>query len=781
MKRLIFVLLLITGAAFGQSVCGINNNCTWAGNHTYNGNLTVVPTSSNPLAIVAWGDSLTAGWIGVSNPGGWTQPLQTSLGVPVVNQGIGGQTSAQIKARFLADTQYRSFIHIFWEGRNDSDYTALKANIAAQVALVPAGQNYLVLGVLKNSGDIPGSAIDTLSSDLSTLYGSHYLDINAAVVAAYNPALPYDVSDHNNNIPPTSLRAITATGTLVSSIGTSDTSFDLTTTAGTFATNGILTIDNENMLVTNVVGATVTVTRNRGGTLAAHTAGAAVSQNDGLHLNADGAAVVAQAIATKLQSSFSPRTVWNQASLLSQMKGQFAALPFRAFDYLNTAGGANALQNVTSAGQWNAAFGANALRLNTSGDSNTAIGHETLSANTTGSKNTAVGDFALFLNQTGSSNTAVGNWALELTTSSSGTAVGDNALRNNTSGIQNTAVGAFSAWSGQTANNVTAVGYTALQFNTANESTAFGSTALQQNTTGIGNTAVGSGTLALNQTGAANTAVGLQALSKTTVSNNTAVGSSALKLDTTGHDNTAVGNQALAANVDGNVNTAVGTFALTSNTSGSSNTGLGYFALNANSTAANNTAVGYTALQRSNSANNTAVGYNSLNALTSGANNTAIGRDSGWNSGVSLQTNANSTFIGYNANASADALTNCTALGYQAQCTANNQVQLGNTSVTDAKVASRSVVTALYAGTTTTSANTAITAPRIIFGDVTLSSGTATVTGFSPAFTSTSSYNCTVSDTATTPAAASYQRTSASSITIKGGTTATVSYQCVGN
>lgn len=84
-------------------------------------------------------------------------------------------------------------------------------------------------------------------------------------------------------------------------------------------------------------------------------------------------------------------------------------------------------------------------------------------------------------------------------------------------------------------------------------------------------------------------------------------------------------------------------------------------------------------------------------------------------------------------------------------------------------------------GTTTTCANTAVPTGRMIYGSVALASGSATVTGISPAFTSTSSFLCTCTDRATTAAACSVQNASASSITLKGTSTDTINYICVGN
>ena len=84
-------------------------------------------------------------------------------------------------------------------------------------------------------------------------------------------------------------------------------------------------------------------------------------------------------------------------------------------------------------------------------------------------------------------------------------------------------------------------------------------------------------------------------------------------------------------------------------------------------------------------------------------------------------------------------------------------------------------------GTTTACSNTAVGTARTLTGSVALTSGTATVTGISPAFTSTSSFVCTCTDRAATPAACSVQNASTSSITVKGTGTDTVNYMCIGN
>ncbi len=109
----------------------------------------------------------------------------------------------------------------------------------------------------------------------------------------------------------------------------------------------------------------------------------------------------------------------------------------------------------------------------------------------------------------------------------------------------------------------------------------------------------------------------------------------ALYTNTTGGYNAANGYQALFNNTTGSGNTANGTVPLYNNTTGSNNTANGYQALNANTTGNYNTADGYSA----------------LSSVTTGTNNTGLG---------------------YNAQVPT--------------ATANDQVRIGNTSVTYAGV-----------------------------------------------------------------------------------------------
>lgn len=84
-------------------------------------------------------------------------------------------------------------------------------------------------------------------------------------------------------------------------------------------------------------------------------------------------------------------------------------------------------------------------------------------------------------------------------------------------------------------------------------------------------------------------------------------------------------------------------------------------------------------------------------------------------------------------------------------------------------------------GTTTTcSATNNSATSKMVYGSVALSAGTATVTGISPTFTSSSSFVCTATDV-TAANATKVVNASSSSITITGTSTDTVNYVCAGN
>jgi hypothetical protein len=122
-------------------------------------------------------------------------------------------------------------------------------------------------------------------------------------VASYDPSLPTDVSDFQNDMPPSSLEAVVAEGVLADNIGSSDTSFTINVSSGTLRIFHNLIIDKESIHILAVNGSRVTsAIRGYGGIQSSHTAGAAVAESDGTHLNKQGYTIVAKAVADRLVS-----------------------------------------------------------------------------------------------------------------------------------------------------------------------------------------------------------------------------------------------------------------------------------------------------------------------------------------------------------------------------------------------------------------------------------------------------------------------------------------------
>ena len=96
------------------------------------------------------------------------------------------------------------------------------------------------------------------------------------------------------------------------------------------------------------------------------------------------------------------------------------------------------------------------------------------------------------------------------------------------------------------------------------------------------------------------------------------------------------------------------------------------------------------------------------------------------------------------------------------------------------KSGSVSNISTSWCGTTSTCAGTSmIVGTKIVAGSVALSGGTVTV-GSLPAFTSSSTFKCTVSDATATTSAAIVSNASSTAITITGNGTDTINYICVG-
>jgi hypothetical protein len=179
----------------------------------------------------------------------------------------------------------------------------------------------------------------------------------------------------------------------------------------------------------------------------------------------------------------------------------------------DTSFGTGALAHEQPGGNYNSAFGFDALFSNTIGIRNTATGVNALYSNFTGDDNTATGLNALYSNVIGSNNTATGNYSLAFNTGGTqNTAVGWSALYSNTTGNYNTATGLGALHQNTQGGNNTANGINVLYHNTGSNNTAFGANALITNTTGNSNTALGTNAGKNLTTGSGNVCIGANVL-----------------------------------------------------------------------------------------------------------------------------------------------------------------------------------------------------------------------------------------------------------------------------
>ena len=190
--------------------------------------------------------------------------------------------------------------------------------------------------------------------------------------------------------------------------------------------------------------------------------------------------------------------------------------------------------------------------------------------------------------------------------------------------------------------------------------------------------------------------------------NNTSVGSSAGSSITTGYQNTAVGTGALPSCTTGHDNVAIGPSSLQNLVTGTDNIAIGSFSAYSQTGNFDTIAIGRDALRFCTDYANIAIGTNSLRTLVTGFNNCAVGRYSfsnttsgsgntgfGFLSGQAFVSGSNNTFIGYSTG---DATllngSNNTLIGYDAEpstSTANNQITLGNASISTLRCAVTSI------------------------------------------------------------------------------------------
>ncbi|HET9571892.1 MAG TPA: hypothetical protein VFP20_10850 [Bacteroidales bacterium] len=180
-----------------------------------------------------------------------------------------------------------------------------------------------------------------------------------------------------------------------------------------------------------------------------------------------------------------------------------------------------------------------------------------------------------------------------------------------------------------------------------------------------------------------NTFIGIDAGRDNSSGNqNTFIGSLAGRENTIGDQNTFVGMNAGIRNITGYHSTYIGAWAGQQNTTGSGNAFLGTDAGNQNVSGSNNCFLGDVS-----GFNNITGNDNSFFGTTSGSNsvgcgNSFFGRAAGFNNTTGNYNTYIGYFSGYNPSQKVDAV-NSTAIGNGAYTTADNQIVLGNSKVSE--------------------------------------------------------------------------------------------------
>ena len=156
-------------------------------------------TAGRGGSISCFGDSLTAG--------GYPAILSTYLRAPVLNRGVGGETSTQIADRFTPEAE----TCVLWMGNNNFyEPAVVVADIGRCVgACMPAGVDYRVVGLVigdfdgRQRGQAGNDQIMACNAELSAIYRDKFIDLRQVLIAA---AVRSDNEDLAANVLPRSLR-----------------------------------------------------------------------------------------------------------------------------------------------------------------------------------------------------------------------------------------------------------------------------------------------------------------------------------------------------------------------------------------------------------------------------------------------------------------------------------------------------------------------------------------------------------------------------------------------
>lgn len=558
--------------------------------------------------IAAWGNSLTEGYPA------YPFPAQLSIlsGRYVYNGGVSGETSTQIKNRMIADTAKFSWPTIIWAGRNNySDSTSVVNDIAQMIDSL-GHDNYLVLGII--NGEFAAeykdgasySKIININSYLSATYGERFVPIREYLVSLYDAGIAQDVTDHDHDIVPSSLRA---SG---DNVHLNKSGYD--TVAKYIYDNymSYLTASSDKLIEADKAVALVNGDN-------------AGSFRDYFSVNSDSRGAFA-VDATSQKTTFYKDTAF--ASLGSNLvaNGDFSGglTSWTATGWTDGTGKA-----THTAGNTNALSQSVSLVISRMYEVSVAI-----TGRTAGSILVALGGVEI----SSKSATVTSN---SITTSTSASIFWGSSAGSYTFSITPTSDfdGSVSAISIKQVpaypNTLDFFGAGVNgNFKTAGDNVGFGRDNLYY----------------LQSSASQNTAFGSEAMRRVTIGvSNTSIGYWSNYALTNGTFNTALGTNSLRDNSDGSSNTAVGSSALERVSRGIQNTALGRNALiYAATTSSGNTAIGYVAGQGAVNMvvnNNTIVGSNAgLNIANGGNNNVIIG----WSAGQNVNAGDKNIVLGHN-------------------------------------------------------------------------------------------------------------------------------------
>ena len=306
------------------------------------------------------------------------------------------------------------------------DYAITGLFTGAGAAVVPLGNDYILISDTSNAGNV----VKALISDLPSGSGG---------VTSITPV------------------ATTGTGTAITTIG------DITFTGA----GGITTSVNASNVVTITGGAGSSLWTANGSDIyfTSGNVGIGFTAAPSASLEVSGRISQIGVNASTLigfNAGLSQNNVTNNYSTAIG----YEALTSNSSGLYNTALGFQSLKSNTT-GNHNTSVGFQALKLNIGGDGNVAIGYDSLGKNTSGYQNSSIGWRALWSNVTGYQNVAMGYGAMTLNTSGSqNNAIGINALTFNTIGASNTAFGNLSLHDNTEGNFNVGVGVQALGKNT---------------------------------------------------------------------------------------------------------------------------------------------------------------------------------------------------------------------------------------------------------------------------------------------------------------------------